>query len=87
MLPDCTAPSQKESDVFDFKLEVRPFLRSVSVRYWMKYGAMMRSSAIGGDKDIGDQKLHTMKVLRKPSTVLTIFLSAWDQALPSSLSR
>jgi hypothetical protein len=42
---------------------------------------------VGGDEDIGGRELPTSKLLRKLSTGLTIFLSAPDQALPSSLLR
>jgi hypothetical protein len=46
MLPDCATKSPKESDMFDFMLDVRPLFRSVSIRYWMRYGAMMRPTAL-----------------------------------------
>jgi hypothetical protein len=45
MLPDCAAPSPKESDMFIFMPDVRPFSRYVSERHWIRYGAIMRPSA------------------------------------------
>jgi hypothetical protein len=73
MLPSCATPTSKEWGMFDFMLDVRPFFNDAR-------RSELDLSQCGADEDFGGRQLPTSKELRKPSTGLTIFVSASDQA-------